>query len=376
LLAFSTLLATCRIWRMVLPLAAAIALLSTLGVGDKAPPLKVGAIVKGKAVNLGKGVHVVEFWATWCGPCLKSIPHLSELAQKYKGKVDFTGVSVWETGADQLGRVRKFVTGMGAKMDYNVAFDGPAKAMDLGLMKAANQDSIPNAFLIKDGTILWIGHPMDGLEETIDRLLAGRFDLATAKAEAKRKVTEDAARDRREAAEAAALAAARAALARKDYQAGLRELDKIDASADKALAHYVLMTRFYTFARMGDPRLREAAKSVVAENGEDAEVLLTVVARDLIDPESKFPVVAYAAALTLAEGAVAISPKRPNVLDCYAAVLAKTGKAKEAADAEAKAVEYAKADPKFAPERLKVLLERLNALKSLRLSGAPGDHQL
>ena len=36
-----------------------------LTIGDKAPPLKVAAVVKGKAVDLSKGVHVVEFWATW-----------------------------------------------------------------------------------------------------------------------------------------------------------------------------------------------------------------------------------------------------------------------------------------------------------------------
>jgi len=31
-------------------------------------------------------VYIVEFWATWCGPCIQSMPHLVELQEKYSGK--------------------------------------------------------------------------------------------------------------------------------------------------------------------------------------------------------------------------------------------------------------------------------------------------
>ncbi len=43
-------------------------------------------------------VHVVEFWATWCGPCLVSMPHLSELKQEYGDQVTIIGITNEDEG--------------------------------------------------------------------------------------------------------------------------------------------------------------------------------------------------------------------------------------------------------------------------------------
>ncbi|MBR6460698.1 MAG: TlpA family protein disulfide reductase [Verrucomicrobia bacterium] len=64
--------------------------------GEKAKALTISEWVKGSAVDVtdGKNVYVVEFWATWCGPCRNTIPHLTELPKKYKDQgVVFLGVS-------------------------------------------------------------------------------------------------------------------------------------------------------------------------------------------------------------------------------------------------------------------------------------------
>ena len=56
----------------------------TLKVGDKAPPLGKGQWVKGEPVKefeSGK-VYVIENWATWCGPCIAAIPHVTEIQKK------------------------------------------------------------------------------------------------------------------------------------------------------------------------------------------------------------------------------------------------------------------------------------------------------
>lgn len=59
------------------------------------PALQVTTWINGEAATLAslKGkIVVLDFWATWCGPCLASIPHTNELAEKYKDKVVIIGV--------------------------------------------------------------------------------------------------------------------------------------------------------------------------------------------------------------------------------------------------------------------------------------------
>lgn len=147
--------------------------------GDPAAPLRITDWVKGKPVDLaagkGKQVYVIEFWATWCGPCRQSIPHLTEMQKKFKDVI-FVGVS-----DEKVPVVKRFVDQMGDKMDYTVAVDDDRKT-SAGYMEAFGIGGIPHAFIVdKEGRIVWNGHPMDHLEEALTEVLAGKFNLEKAK---------------------------------------------------------------------------------------------------------------------------------------------------------------------------------------------------
>jgi thiol-disulfide isomerase/thioredoxin len=147
-------------------------------IGDAAPALKIKEWVKGKEVDVrdGKNVYVVEFWATWCGPCKVSIPHLTEMQKNFKDKgVVFVGIS-----DETPDKVKPFVTQMGEKMDYTVACDDQRTSND-AYMKAYGQGGIPHAFVVsKDKKVIWHGHPMADLDKALEEIVAGKYDLAAA----------------------------------------------------------------------------------------------------------------------------------------------------------------------------------------------------
>src|SRR5690606_34792222 len=129
-----------------------------LKVDDPMPALKVGQVFNNQyGVDLSdlKGyVTVVEFWATWCGPCRASIPHLNALHERYKDKnVVFVGLSDEPTDL-----VERFMTNQ-IKMDYLVAAESKSNR-DFGVQ------GIPTAFIVDpSGIVRWIGHPLNGLDE-------------------------------------------------------------------------------------------------------------------------------------------------------------------------------------------------------------------
>lgn len=144
-----------------------------LKVGDAAPKIQVAKWVQGEAVKdyAGDKVYVVEFWATWCGPCVASIPHLNEIAEKYKSK---GLVVVGQNLGEDAATISAFVSKMGAKMTYRVTQDDPAGGgfMAKNWLTAAGQNGIPCAFVVnKKGRLAFIGHPMSMEESMIEKLL-------------------------------------------------------------------------------------------------------------------------------------------------------------------------------------------------------------
>ena len=134
--------------------------------GDSVGQLEVAHWVKGKSVDISKGVNVVEFWATWCPPCRTSIPHLTETQVKYKDR----GVNIIGITNEPLETVEPFVNRMGEKMEYSVAID-KGRSTSNKFMGRYDVGGIPHAFVVKDSKVVWHGHPMKGLEDAIEKAL-------------------------------------------------------------------------------------------------------------------------------------------------------------------------------------------------------------
>ena len=159
--------------------------MQTLKVGDPAPKLQTGKWVQGEPVKEfeKEKAYIVEFWATWCGPCRVSIPHLNDIHNKFKVKgLVVIGQDCWERD-DSL--VAPFVKSMGDKMTYRVALDDKADSekgkMAETWMAAAGRNGIPSAFLVDTkGKVAWIGHPMELKDKTVEEVLADKYDLKKA----------------------------------------------------------------------------------------------------------------------------------------------------------------------------------------------------
>jgi len=117
---------------------------------------------------------VVEFWATWCGPCIVMMPHMSDLQAEYKSKgVTFVGFSSKDTRGNDEKSVTEFVKKRD-KLKYTFAYADDRDTND-AWMRAAGQNGIPCCFVVgKDTKIAWIGHPMY-LDVVLPKVAAGTW---------------------------------------------------------------------------------------------------------------------------------------------------------------------------------------------------------
>lgn len=107
--------------------------------GDEPPPIRVAQFLKGEPVadfEMGK-LYVIEFWATWCPPCVDSIPHLSKLQKEYP-QITFVGVAVY----DEREEVESFLKEDPKRFSYRVAIDeeSPPSLAELRRRQKLEQD--------------------------------------------------------------------------------------------------------------------------------------------------------------------------------------------------------------------------------------------
>ena len=133
-------------------------------IGQKAPAFVVEKWLGDEPKREGKWV-LIDFWATWCGPCRKAIPHLNELHQKFAGKLVVVGIS-----DEKEDDIRKLAE---PKIAYASAIDTQARMKD-----ELAVTGIPHVIIIDpQGIVRWEGFPFlkghELTEKVVTALLAG-----------------------------------------------------------------------------------------------------------------------------------------------------------------------------------------------------------
>jgi thiol-disulfide isomerase/thioredoxin len=146
--------------------------------GCSTPPSKTSDVpqfsftsLEGKTVamkDLGNKVLIVDFWATWCGPCREEIPHLNELYSELKSKgLEIVGISMDTDGTDG---VKDFVREF--RIQYPIVMGDEKVAESFGGIIG-----LPTTFIIdRDGKIAkkYIGlPPADDMTKRVKDLVAG-----------------------------------------------------------------------------------------------------------------------------------------------------------------------------------------------------------
>jgi thiol-disulfide isomerase/thioredoxin len=153
----------------------------TLLLGEPAPPLEGVVWLRGgphDQWNAGH-VYVLDFWATWCAPCLTQMPSHQALEERYAGKdVHVVGVAVWSnkgpmTPAKALERHPGLTYAVAEDVDNLIANT---------YMDGTKTRGLPAIMLVDGaGQMVWIGDPGNELDEALNAVLADSFDLDAAR---------------------------------------------------------------------------------------------------------------------------------------------------------------------------------------------------
>ncbi len=168
-------------------LAASVSAVPDLRIGDPAPDMDIAHWVKTpggvSAITPGDGnVYVLDFWATWCAPCIGGFPAMSELQEEYADR----GVVVIGVSDEPLATVEAFLRTrvdedrtQSDRMRFVVATD-PDLSTRTGVLEASSRYVLPQGMIIgRDGVIEWVGHPKTGkIEDVLAAYLAGDWDRA------------------------------------------------------------------------------------------------------------------------------------------------------------------------------------------------------
>lgn len=332
---------------------------SALTIGSPAPPLDIqywvqdgnGKFPKVSEFEQGK-VYVVEFWATWCGPCIASMPHLAETQQKYADR----GVQLISISDERLEKVEAFLERDFRDADksdpdspqtygdltsvYCLTTD-PDRSNHAAYMEAAGENGIPTAFIVgKDGMIEWIGHPME-MDEPLEKVVTGEWVREEYVAERQKQVE----LQQKMMAMQDTMSKVFSMTSAGKYDEALAKIDELMAEAkDTPQLKSMLATTKLGIVLEGKPeQISDILKQSLDLAGDDVETLNNITwtyyeyaaDADEIDKEQ------LALATTYAEKMIELAPENGPCIDTLAHLVYLQGDLDRAIELQTKAVENA-----------------------------------
>jgi len=151
-----------------------------LAIGDPAPKLAVDRWMQGAPVDhfvRGKA-YVLEFWASWCLPCRKSLPQMDALAKRFEGRLQVIGIAAAEDGDST--KLASFLREK--KLSYPIAYRASSDMYDRWV-RAARGSGLPWVFVVDgDGRIAWWGQPFyEAFDGVLEAVLAHHWDATREK---------------------------------------------------------------------------------------------------------------------------------------------------------------------------------------------------
>lgn len=153
---------------ILLCLLPSFSMIAQLKPGSKAPPINISQWVAPSSVpfDLSNKSLIIDFWATWCAPCIAAMPHIDSLQQKFVAEKDIVFLTMSDEPAQRIiSALKRF----------------PTNSFVITDTTKATQDSfkifvIPRTFLIdKNGIIRWIGNPEMLTADIISAFVSGKL---------------------------------------------------------------------------------------------------------------------------------------------------------------------------------------------------------
>lgn len=295
-----------------------------LRMGSPAPAIKVQNWLRGEPLaNFQPDkVYIVEFWATWCGPCVAAMPHLVQLQEQYKDSgLEVVGVAAHEhapTADEARTKLDAWLTEKCSNLNYRIAFDSTGEMNKLW-MEPSFSVGIPTSFVVdRDGHIAFIGHPMS-LYDVLPQVLDGSWRTSDqGKAADRERIAKSEHTAREQALKKPINDKFWAAVKAKDWKTALSAIeDGIALMPDDInfrVAHAHLLLHRMRDMQTGLPVIRQLVRDAIDRNSEHWMIMAIDQLFHPANDYSRFPAAErFAMGKELSEHILALNPPPDDV---------------------------------------------------------------